>query len=64
MEACVGRGIDTHRAGRGLGDRDHIHQIVRREPRVLVRDRLEEGKRCQTAADCEQTGLEELPEQL
>ena len=64
LKACIGRGIDAHRAGGGFGHRDHVEQILRREPRVFERDVLEEGDGRQTAADREQAGLEKLPEKL
>ena len=63
VEACIGRGVDTERAGRRLGHRDHVHQVAWCEPRVAQRDLLEKRQGRQSAADGEQTGLEKFEKQ-
>lgn len=49
MEACIARGVDAHRAGRGLGHRNHVHEVAHREPRVLLRDGFQKGEGGETA---------------
>ena len=63
VEACVRCRVDTHRTGCGLGDRNHVHQIIRREPRIPQRNLFEKGQGRQSAADGEQTGLEKFEKQ-
>ena len=64
VEACVCCRVDTERAGRGFGHRDHVHQVAWCEPRVAQRDLLEERQGRQSAADGEQTVPEQAALQL
>ena len=64
LEAGIGRHVDADRAGRGLGDGDHIRDVRVGEPVRPVGHLIEEGERRESAADGKESCLEKIDKEL
>ena len=59
MEADVGRHIDSHRSRCGLGDSDHVGNIIKGIPSRLLGNIVKEREGRQSASNRKQSAAEE-----
>ena len=64
LEPCKSRHIDADRAGRGLGDGDHVRDVRVGKPVCPVGHLVQEGERCESAADGKEAGFEKFEKKL